>query len=347
MNNFSYSTKELANLIGDLNTPIENNKSEIKSVGLTGASGFLGMHLIQHLVSIDSIVGIKCFIRSKNTFDERKKLFQLDFNEEKLEFCFEINSENTQDLDVFIHSAAQVHNIKNLAGLYKDNVELTQKVVEEVVCPIIYISTLSVFASSNKLGIHLPIECESSTEHILYGGYAQSKWIGEYLVEKRKDSRIIRLGLLTPSTNKPILQENEFFSLFLKLSKDFPYYPQNFEESFIDISPIDIASDKVINAVFDKSRYTHIANSKGTSIKVFIETLNLKPITFEQWEIYLNTLKKTERTLLSYAYFKSQSLNQYPKYFNIDLFQTTGHNWVGSINIDNINEYIGNIYEKI
>ncbi len=347
MNKFSYSTKELANIVGNLDINQFYNKNEIANIGISGASGFLGMHLIQKLVAIKNIKKIKCFIRSEKVFKERKELFKLEFNEDKLEFCFEINSENTKDLDIFIHSAAQVHNIKNLGGLYKDNVELTKKVVKEVACPILYISTLSIYASSNQFGNHLPISCNASEEHLLYGGYAQSKWIGEYLVEQRSDSRIVRFGLLTPSNEQPILQENEFFSLFLKLLKDFPYYPENFEESFIDISPINLASDELVSAIFSENKYTHIANSKATSIKEFVKALELKPVSFDIWNEYINRLKKSEKILLSYAYFKSESLKSHPNYFNIDLFQTTGHNWNGKIKLDNIHNYIKKAYEKI
>jgi thioester reductase-like protein len=348
MNNFSYSTKELANMIGKIQVgKVNSYPTKVEKIGLTGASGFLGMHLIEQLVQDKNISKIKCFIRSKDTFNIRKSLFNLNFSEEKLDFHFDFNEKNTQDLDLFIHSAAQVHNIKKLSGLWADNVELTKKVVEQVCCPIAYISTLSVYASSNMQGVHTPHPCEISDEHVIYGGYAQSKWLGEYLMQQRKDTKIIRLGLLTPSTVKPILQENEFFSLFLKLSKDFSYYPEGFEESLIDISPIDLASKEIIGNLHLENKYVHIANMNGTSIKNFIQSLDLKEITLDDWKKHIDGLKKTEKILLSYAYFKSQSLKEYPNYFNIDLFQTTGHNWCGSIFMSEVDKYILNVSNQL
>lgn len=349
MNNFSYSTKELTDIVGYVNLGMDTEKinNDIKSIGITGASGFLGLHLISQLVEIQTISKIKCFIRSKETFNNRKSLFELNFNEDKLEFHFEFNEENTKDLSVFIHSAAQVHNIKKLSGLYLDNVELTKKVVEQVSCPIIYISTLSIYASSNVNGFHLPQPCEPSENHLLYGGYAQSKWLGEYLISQRTDSKIIRLGLLTPSSINPVIQKNEFFSLFLQLLKNHPYYPEDIETSLVDISPVDLAANKIIEAMNSHQKYSHIANKKSTSILDFINVLNLKPVTKKYWEENTEKLKRIEKILLSYAYFKSHSLKKYPEYFNIDLFQTTEHNWGGEIVVSNLNQYIQKIYEKV
>lgn len=348
MNNFSYSTKELTQFVENVHMVKQDlSVKKINKIGLTGASGFLGLHLISNLLNDPSIIKIKCFIRSKETFSKRKKLFNLKFSEDKLEFYFDFNEENTKDLDLFVHSAAQVHNIKKLSGLFSDNVLLTKKVVDTVQCPIVYISTLSVYASSNIQGGHTPVPCNISDEHIIYGGYAQSKWLGEYLMEKRKDTKIIRLGLLTPSTVEPQLQENEFLSLFLNLTKDFPFYPENFEDSFIDLSPIDLVSKEIIKSFSNDEKYIHIANKQGTSIKKFIEACNLTATSQEDWNKHLNSLKKTEKLLMSFAYFKSSSLKDYHNYFNIDLFQTTGHNWSGSINLINTNNYIQNIYEKV
>jgi len=349
MTKFSYSTKELSDILVKINPHMDagNFSTNIQSIGLTGASGFLGLHLISQLVELPSVLRIRCFIRSKETFSKRKKMFGLKFNEDKLEFLFEFNESNTKDLSVFIHSAAQVHNIKKLSTLYGDNVDLTAKVIEQVACPIVYISTLSVYASSNIQGLHFPQPCEPSKEHLLYGGYAQSKWLGEHLSSQRNDAKIIRLGLLTPSIIHSTIQGNEFFCIVLKLLKNFPYCPNEFENSLVDISPVDLAVKEIIKAIYSDKKYFHIANKNPTSITDIIHILNIKPIDELSWHKYTEKLNRIEKILLNYAYFKSNSLKKYFAYLNIDLFQTTGHNWGGEIVVTNLHQYIWDIHEKV
>ena len=110
-----------------------------------------------------------------------------------------------------------------------------------------FISTLSVFVSSNLYGNHIEKSLMCNDEYHLYGGYAQSKYIGEKIMEKYQKN-IIRLGLITGTSEKGIFPE-DFFSDFIKINKKIGEYPENYENSYVDITPVDYAVEKIIEYV--------------------------------------------------------------------------------------------------
>lgn len=352
-NNFISTTQMLSEMVQPISHTLIKNKNsflsnnKIEHIGITGASGFLGLHLLDHLTKNKQVKSISCFIRSKEMFNHRKNQFQLNFSEEKLKFYFDINKENTTELSQLIHCAAEVDNIKSLNLLWKNNIEYTDYIYNNANCPITYISTLSIFASSNIYGDHNPLSNPPSQSHQIYGGYAQSKWLGEFLGKDLKDFKIARLGLLTPNTKNPTISHNEFFTKFIHLQKIFPYYPTHFENSFVDITPVNLAVEQIIQFISSDEKIIHIANCKPTSNSTFIQHFNLFPMDNHAWKLAINKFSKIDYTLLFFAYHKSLAIKNYMKHFNIDLFQTTGHNWNGSIQTPDLIKYLAEIYEKV
>lgn len=346
--NFIASTKELSSLVeseiynNNLNTSASSfMKTDSIIIGISGASGFLGLHLIEQLVKDPQVKKIKCFIRNRNKFNAKKKEFQLNFLEDKLEFYEDLKPESFADITNFIHSAAQLHSLKNVKQLWEPNVLLTQQLLKLVKGRFHYISTLSLFASSNKQS--KTQYCLPDKDHLLYGGYAQSKWISEYLTGSYSDHQILRLGLLTPSHHNPVFQSHEFFYLFIKLMKTLGIHPEKYEEAFVDMSPVDDVAKIIASEIKGDKTIVHIANKNSTSLSSILKEMDTKPVSREIWNETINSLKKTEQVLLNYTFFKTEALKEYFQYYNIDLFQSTGHYWHGNIACDTMSQCLGNV----
>ena len=343
---FTTNTKNLSLLV-DSNNPLNyrnnlnNNSNKPLIIGISGASGFLGLHLISQLIKDSDVIKIKCFIRNRNKFNQKKMEFNLNFSEEKIEFHEDINYNNFKNITNFIHSAAQMHSLKNTPQLWNDNVELTKKFLNITDSKFHYISSLSIFASSNRKST---IDyCKPLENHLIYGGYAQTKWISEYLTSQHPSHQILRLGLLTPSHTNPSFQKHEFFYLFIKLMKNLEIHPRNYEEAFVDISPVDEVAKIISKEIKSNTKIIHIANQKSTSLSEILEKLNTTPVDIKTWNERIKNLRKTEQVLLKYAFFKSEALKQYFHYYNVDLFQSTGHTWNGNITSDIMCKYLENI----
>lgn len=342
--NISMNTQELMRLYNKTITykpHISINNNSEKIIGISGASGFLGLHLLDKMVNQPNISHIKCFIRNRDKFNYKKDEFKLNFKEDKLEFITEIKESHFNDINNFIHSAAQLHNLKNIKQLWNDNITFTEQLLQYNKNKFHYISTLSVFASSNHKGTSYPNYILEKKEHELYGGYAQTKWLGEYLVSQYPEHQILRLGLLTPPKSHPYFQSHEFFLLFFKLLRELKSYPLNYEEAFVDISPVNEVSSHILEYLDKNEKIAHIANKSSISLSSILEKMNLKTINKEQWLLKIKSLKKIEQIFLMYTFFKSEAIIKYPLYFNIDLFQSTNHKWLGKIeNNDIIQSYI-------
>lgn len=327
----SMSSKELFDLIpmrkfGGKKT-INNNE-----ILVTGGAGFLGIHLLKSLYEAKKYSKIYTIVRNENKLYEQAKYFNLNVDWLKdiviiKGDLLELTEEEYPNVEFVIHSAAQIHCIKTLRQLWNNNVELVSKINQIYQNNKLYfISTLSVFVSSNKIGNHQENTLEVNDEYLLYGGYSQSKYIGEKITEQY-NQKIIRLGLITGSS-KTGKFPNDFFVSFVKDLKIIGYYPENYQEALVDMTPVDLASENIINFINKQEKnIIHIANKEGTKLSNFINILNLKKISKEDWLNKINELDNLKQFLLKFAFFKDEMLESHFNYFNLDLFQTTNHSY--------------------
>ena len=335
----------------------KNKSSDISHTLITGANGFLALFLIEQLVGDEKVKKISCFVRNIEKFKKEKEKLGLSFSEEKIKFIIFDNFFEQPDPDKisyletvtqFIHNAAQVHNLKNANQLWDSNITLTlnflslwQQTKHDASFHLI--STLSVFASSLTEPLDLKEERKIITENclapdsktMLVGGYAQTKWICEFLLSQYENSHIIRLGLLTPSTTNSIFRENEFLTDFLNLIQNLDYLPYKNAHDyklyacdiFVDLSPVNEVAYNIIKLLGNK-KILHIANSQ--SLNLYSIAPGNKPyLSNEDWEHHIDFLKisKINKILLKNSFLRHQHLFKNISYFNLDLFQSTRHDW--------------------
>lgn len=345
------------------------NKSP-KVIMITGANGFLAQHLLSQLCLLPEVETIYCLVRNLSKFSfYHAKIQPVQYDGEE---SFHINRHEIdsylKQTDCFIHCAAEVHNLKKLSSLYNANVAFSYHILNKIKhlnlsLSFHLISTLSVYASSsngvtqytndniNKENAYnqlLPI----NEQHQIIGGYAQSKWLSEYIFSKT-NAHIIRLGLLTPDFHNPKLKDDEFLTMLIKLiikvgsipfETDVEYY-QSSRNTLVDITPVDFAAKFITEMISSRYQFTykketspyisHMANHISMSLfqmtNIIQEHYNIKLFNCRKSE-WLESLEKLElgsleKKLLMQTFFRDELLSNDFKYFNIDLFQSSLYDW--------------------
>jgi thioester reductase-like protein len=235
------------------------------------------------------------------------------------------------DTDIVLHGAAAIHCLSPLGKLWKDNVETTLRICQRyagTTSRVAFVSSLSVFVSSDLHGEHAPRPLPVSENFHLIGGYAQSKFLGEKLVEAIGGD-IIRPGLLTGSSFSGLFPEQDFFTLFMRTVVQLGVYPKDYTQAFVDVTPVDYAASQVVSFLLfaTEGSISHIANKRSVSLSEMLRLLPVRAVPREDFNRALQTLPRLTQMLLSYAFFKHEALQQYPHYFNVDLFQSTNHSY--------------------
>ena len=335
---FKQSTLEL-NLLAQRVYPrppisLSPPSSQPSSVIITGATGFLGIHLLMELTTQYPAIKVFCIARNPSKAEQMIHRFSRSpFPIHQIRWIQgDLTTLSPQALppsDFVIHSAARMHGLLPLRHLWADNVDATLRLLDYCSASgamMLFASSLSVFVSSNLHGDHHPLPLPIDDQTLLYGGYAQSKYVCEDILLSA-NGMIARLGLLTGASTTGIFPESVFFVQFIKALHHLGIHPKNYEEAWVDITPVDFAAQHLIQTVFNPSPIQHIANRDSLSLTLILEALNTRPVSSEEFFLALATLPKIERVLLHYAFLKTDALQKYPQYFNIDLFQSTSHQY--------------------
>jgi nucleoside-diphosphate-sugar epimerase/SAM-dependent methyltransferase len=199
-------TKEMAELIGGLRGLIprgtdstaiaEPLRANARRVVVTGCTGFLGTHLLRHLVADASVAEVHCLcIRSCHVRVQDAKIreYMGDLAKPLLGLSASDFKRLSQTADVIIHLGADVNHLKSYEAMRTANVISTQILLAMAMSrnvPVHYISSSSVamlqkgtseLAEVPPSSISPPGDVESLMKSAV--GYAASKWVGEMLLE--------------------------------------------------------------------------------------------------------------------------------------------------------------------
>ncbi|MDP2178896.1 non-ribosomal peptide synthetase [Methylicorpusculum sp.] len=193
----------------------------VKSVFLTGASGFLGVFLLKELLE-QSRATVYCLVRaatSSQGFEKIKQsldaygLWDSDYISRIYPVCGDLaqarlGMQTSQwrqlagEIDVIYHNGASVNFVYPYAALKAANVSGTEEVLR-LACTIKvkavhYISTLSVFENDSNVDSVMEDDFPENGSGLV-GGYAQSKWVAEKMVRMAGD-RGLPVSIYRPST---------------------------------------------------------------------------------------------------------------------------------------------------
>ncbi len=273
---------------------------------LTGASGFLGIHLLKEILeNIPSKV--YCLMRGHNA---ERRLFDLfnhyfpSLSKDKLyDRIIVINGDISakqfgllhqeylqlqEEVSSVIHSAAMVKHYGPYSEFEQVNVKGTKEIIK--FCNeekhLSFISTISVsgnYMSGNE-------KKKVFDENDLYIGqdymnnvYVRTKFEAEYqilkAVKKGLKATIFRVGVLTGRYSDGFFQHNiEENAFYRKLKSIFEisYLPGNIFEEYIEFTPVDYCADAIVQLLMgdlEQRRVYHLFNHKIIKIRDFIDVL--------------------------------------------------------------------------
>lgn len=336
-----------------------SDQSNGNTVFITGATGFLGAHILAELIEREDYRNrdIVCLVRCassdhgveriRETFS-RYNLNALNLGRVKIISGdlvlpeFGLDYKDYENLAIVTsevyHCAATVNMMADYETLKPQNVTATKSIVQFCLNgrrkKLNYASTLSVFVSTNlNEGVAL------ETDHldnpcIIYGGYGQTKYVCEkFLLNVPSELcgiNIIRYGLLCGDTTNGISAPKDFLGMFIRGAKLVKALPVDSSGKLgIDISPIDIASKMTVDiATKSDGGIYHIASENPLSYSELCKAIekNANVKILENYEIWKDLLIEFQDnanvTALDMSLCRLDE-NAYNSLRYMDLFQTT------------------------
>lgn len=306
-----------------LTVPQPTISSEMKSVLLTGSTGFVGIYILRELLEQTS-ANIYCLVRAddsahawnrlksqlnkyflwKEVYEPRIKVVVGDLAKENLGIEDLIFKELASDIDVIYHNAAIVNFTYHYNNLKNANVNGTEEILRFAVNAklkrVHYVSSLYVFSAEN-CGL-----CDSITEQKIPSnskglklGYTQSKCISEKIIELARRRglpvSIYRLGRVGGDSCTGACQTNDFFWEIVRVGIRIGCLPRL--NLSIDISPVDYIGKAIVClSQLQGCNYNfHLFNNNPLSFDDFLEQLQatgykVKVVDFATWkEILLDS----------------------------------------------------------
>ena len=341
------------------------------NVLLTGATGFLGVHILDNLLQ-NTNCNVYCLIREKykqtpetrlknlinfyfdnNYYDKYKdRIFIVSGELSKKQFGLDDTSYLSlqNKIDGIINCAANTKHYGNYNNFKRENIETVKNLIEFAQT---YSITLNHMSTTNVCGnflVNNDIEY-NFTENDLYIGqnyednvYIHSKFEAEKLIiEAEKaglNANIFRLGNLMGRYNDGMFQKNKFdnayFTRLLALAK-VGYLPDYLEQQNLEFSPIDNVSDAIIKLLCIpnlKNSIFHIFSDKLIDISVLLKVFEHFNINckFTSYDEFLQHLNTPENEKIL-------------KYIITDINSKKGFDYTSGITVDSsiTNEFLNKI----
>ncbi len=232
-----------------------------RTVFVTGATGFLGVHLVAALLLRDDVEVIALVRASDDTeaktrldralranvdtaklSPKRARIVAGDISVDRFGLSGARWDELARSVDHVFHVAAEVSYARSHRDLREANVVGTARVLE------LAARGGAAFAHASTLDV-----IDGALE--VRGGYAQSKWAAEWLVRRSREgacpTSIHRFGLLAASDATLARPRDELLARFLWRTRDHGVDPELLRDGAIDLEPVDHAAAAMVHFALD------------------------------------------------------------------------------------------------
>lgn len=320
-------------------------KKSFGNVLLTGATGFLGMHVLDYLMQNET-GKVYCLVRSNSLDDRRGRWTQLlhyyfgnkhdnEIGKRMIPVVGDITKGNLSDempndVQTVIHTAATVKHYGSYQYFYDVNVQGTKNVVhfaKSIHAKMIHISTLSVSGNSlaDEFSIYRSAEKKNFYEHSLFIGqplenvYIRSKFEAERevldAVLDGLDAKIIRVGNLTNRLSDSKFQPNYESNAFLKRFKaavELGMFPEELLPLYAEFSPIDQTAEGIVKIAqyADQQCVFHLNSNRPIYFTRLLEVfrqleIKMQLVSSEMFNQVLQQLAKDSKTEYIYEAFQN------------------------------------------
>lgn len=292
-------------------------QTEITSILLTGASGFLGAFLLSELLeqtethiyclvrAADTVVGMRKIQNNLNSYNLWKEQHSSriipvvgDLSQPRLGLSPEKFEKLAQQIDVIYHNAAILNFVYPYSALKPTNVLGTQEVLrlacQSKVKTLHYISTDAVFDSSAYYGREV-----KESEPIIHTegidlGYTQTKWVSEKLVAIARDRglpvAIYRPPLIAGDSKTGIWNTDDFTCRFIKGCIQMGSMPDM--NCDITLVPVDYVSRAIVYLSQQKESLGKAFHLNNPNYSIWSEVTNwinelgypVRQLSYEEWE---------------------------------------------------------------
>ncbi len=268
-------------------------KYDCKGVLITGATGFLGAHIMKEL--LDEGAKVYCLVRQKGTepiesrinnilkkyFNEsidkyKKKLFIIKGDYLYNDLCINYKDKNKiiKNIDSVIHAGANVKHYGKYEDFYNDNVGATQNIInfcKENNKKMAHISTVSVagyktLGENNKLTENDIYINQNFNKHVyMITKYEAELLIIKEVIENNLNAKIFRIGNIMNRYSDNVFQINKESNSFVNRIKTIlklGCFPKEYENIKIELSPVDICAKAIVTLMKrdDNKNIYHIKN---------------------------------------------------------------------------------------
>lgn len=334
-----------------------DNKLRGSSIFMTGATGFLGAHLLTKLLGEYSCSRIYCLVRASDEMEGMQRL-EDTFSRLKLDagrltevsvVCGDLTQKNfgieksryaqlAREVKTVFHCAAKVNMMLPYNDLKDVNVQGTRQIMDFCLygCRkhLHYASTLSVFVATDRnVGVAMENDLLSAPTNI-YGGYGQTKYVAEKILlgipERLCDVSVYRLGLLCGNTKTGKSATKDFLGMFLKGIKKLKTMPLDKAGNLaIDITPVDQAVDVFMDIVRSKAHgIFHIAAEEPLMYSELTRLLLKDGVidsvcTYGEWQKTTQRVSADADVQAALMSLCRMDAEMFEKLRYMDLFQTT------------------------
>ncbi|MDY6392062.1 MAG: amino acid adenylation domain-containing protein [Bacilli bacterium] len=285
---------------------ITEDISNFKSILLTGATGFLGIHILHELLE-HSDATVYALVRGSEGITGQLRLqglleyyFDNPYDEAFAQRVHVVESDVTSDslldtlreipFELIVNCAAVVKHFSNSDAIERVNLGGVKNLIEVALdhkARLVQVSTLSV--AGENVGGKFPKERRIHENEIFFGQSVENKYINSKIkaeealidaVNKRGlDGKIVRVGNLMGRSRDGEFQVNSGTNNFMasiRAYKKLGVFPVSAADVTIDFSPIDEVAKTILLLAKTSKRFTifHSANSHEVEFGDVIAAMN-------------------------------------------------------------------------